>query len=65
MAKQTKTKVLRVVARRDGFRRAGIAFGAQPTDLPLGALTQAQIDAIKSDPMLVATEVEIEVEAEA
>jgi len=55
----TTMTILRVVAKRDGFRRAGFVFGSQPRDVPLDALTDAQRTAIVRDPMLLATEVEI------
>lgn len=51
--------VLRVVAKREGFRRAGRAFGAAPTDIPLDQLNKAQLEQLKSDPMLVCVEADI------
>lgn len=62
-AKPVKQKVLRVVARREGFRRAGFAFGAEPTDIPLDQLKKEQIAALKDEPQLLVTETEIEVPA--
>jgi len=57
----TTIRVLRVVAKREGFRRAALVFGSQPRDIPLDALTVAQRAAITRDPMLLATEVEVEI----
>jgi len=57
----TTIRVLRVVAKREGFRRAGLVFGSQPQDVPLTALTDVQRAAITRDPMLLATQVEVEV----
>jgi len=57
----TTIRVLRVVAKREGFRRAALVFGSQPLDIPLDALTVAQRAAIERDPMLLATEVEVEI----
>lgn len=54
-------KVLRVTAKRDGFRRAGFAFGSAPVDLPIANLTKDQIELLKSEPMLVVVEAEAEV----
>lgn len=51
-------KVLRIRAKRDGFRRAGMAHPATPTDHPLDALTADQVEALKAEPMLVVEEVE-------
>jgi len=55
----TTIKVLRVVARREGFRRAGFVFGAQPRDVAPDALTPAQRAAIVRDPMLLVTEIDV------
>lgn len=54
-----KIKVLRVVAKRDSFRRAGVEFSAEPKDLPLETLSEDARQAILADPSLVAHEVEI------
>lgn len=51
---------LRIVAKREGFRRAGRQFGATPTDIPLSQLTKESIESLKGEPMLVVTDVEIE-----
>jgi len=55
-----KIKVLRVTAKVDGFRRAGRAFGAQAQDIPIDALSAAQLAAIQHDRMLVAVELEVD-----
>ncbi|CAJ0858366.1 hypothetical protein [Ralstonia mannitolilytica] len=52
-----QVKVLRVVAKREGFRRAGMEFGAVPKNLPLEELPDHAHQAIKSDPALVTFEV--------
>ncbi|WP_043112816.1 HI1506-related protein [Solimonas flava] len=54
-------KVLRVTAKREGFRRAGITFGSASVDLPIADLKKEQIEALKSEPMLVAVEAEAEI----
>jgi len=51
---------LRITARRDGFRRAGIEHGASPVDHPLASLSKAQIAQLKAEPALVVVEVEID-----
>ncbi len=53
------TKGLQVTAKRDGFRRAGIEFNGTNT-LPMSELTEDQVEAIKAEPMLVVTEVDID-----
>ncbi len=46
---------VRVRARAQAsFRRAGMTFGQQPTDLALAALSEAQVKAITSEPALTA-----------
>jgi Mu-like prophage FluMu N-terminal domain len=54
------TKGLKVIAKRDGFRRAGHVFSGEAKVLPLSELTEEQADAIRAESMLVCTEVEIE-----
>lgn len=46
-------KGLCVVARRDGFRRAGRAFGAEPVVIPLADLSDLQYHQLTTEPMLV------------
>lgn len=47
------SEVLRITAKRDGFRRSGIAHPATPTDHPIGRFTEAQIAALEAEPQLV------------
>lgn len=56
--------VLRVSAKREGFRRAGHAFGYLPRDIVLDSLTEDQIEQIKADPMLTCVDVEVEAAGE-
>ena len=67
MATQAKTRnagpanrALRIVAKRDGFRRAGHVFGSAAVTLPLNVLSDDQYEQLKSEPMLVVSEVDIE-----
>ena len=46
---------LRVVSRREGFRRGGHVFGAEPKVIPLTDLTEEETDAIGNEPMLIVT----------
>lgn len=62
-AKSVKVKVLRVVARAPSFRRCGYVFGAEARHIPLSKLTDEQIAVLKKEPLLVATEDEIEMPA--
>lgn len=51
-------QVLQVVSKRDGFRRAGRAWHGTTT-VPLDELTLDQYEQITSEPMLVATLLEV------
>lgn len=55
-------KALRVVARTPGFRRAGRAFGVEPTDIPLSDLSEKQIEALRKERELVVMDVDIDAE---
>jgi len=59
-----RTKVLRVAAKREGFRRAGFVFGTVARDIPVGSLSAAARLAIESDPTLVVAVVETEAQTE-
>lgn len=57
-------KMLRIVPTtgRDTYRAIGRAFGRKATDVPVADLNKAQIEALKADPWLSVTEVEVPVE---
>lgn len=57
-----KVKALSIVSSREGFRRAGIAFGRESTVIPLSELSKEQIKLLKEESALVVSEVEISVE---
>lgn len=44
---------LLVSAKKDGFRRAGRAWSATPTEVSVDDFTQAQIDQLLAEPLLV------------
>lgn len=44
--------VVRVVAKRDGYRRAGRAWTVAPTELPVEALSVEQLAGLQADPNL-------------
>jgi len=52
-------KGLRIVAKKDGFRRAGIAHTSEPQEYPLSKFSKEQVEQLKKDPMLVVQEIEI------
>lgn len=43
---------VRIAARRDGFRRAGMAHSKAPTDHPAARFSPEQLEALLSEPML-------------
>jgi hypothetical protein len=60
---KTTIRALRVVARRDSFRRAGRRFGAEPVEIPLTELKKGERELLTADPMLVCNEVDVTVDA--
>lgn len=56
-----KLTILRITAKRDGRRRAGIDHPASPVDHPLDVFSKGQIEQLKSDDLLVVQELEIDV----
>ncbi len=54
-----KVPGIRVVAKADGFRRAGRAWSKAGTDLPLADLKKAEIAALRAEPRLTVTDIEI------
>jgi hypothetical protein len=55
-------KVLRISARRDGYRRAGIAHFKQAVDHPIEAFSSAQFDQLFGDPNLLVAIVDLAAE---
>lgn len=49
----TAAEALRVVPKRAGFRRAGIAFPEEGQTIPLSELTTDQLEQLENEPMLV------------
>ena len=50
---------IRVVAKVDGFRRAGRAWSKAGTDLPLAGIKKADLAALRAEPKLTVTDIEI------
>lgn len=55
-----KVKIIRITARKDGFRRAGMAHSTTPTDHPADSITKEQLAALKAEPMLTVQELEVD-----
>lgn len=51
---------LSIRAQREGFRRAGLAFGLQARVIALAELTDEQVAALKAESMLVVEEVDLD-----
>jgi hypothetical protein len=45
--------VIRVTAKRAGFRRCGVAFASTATDFPASKFTADQLKRLQAEPMLV------------
>jgi hypothetical protein len=54
---RSKIKALSVRTPAKSFRRAGFEFSQEPTDIPLDSLTEEQIEALKTEPLLLVQEV--------
>ncbi|WP_293392957.1 HI1506-related protein [Nevskia sp.] len=55
-APKHETPALRIAAKAEGFRRAGIAHSATATDHKAGRFSPEDVEALKNDPMLVVVE---------
>ncbi len=51
---------IRIIAKREGFRRCGVAHSETPTLHDVGAFTSDQLEALKGDGMLVVDVVEVD-----
>ncbi|WP_374653115.1 HI1506-related protein [Dongia sp.] len=51
-------KMLRITAKKDGFRRAGVEHSSAPAEHKAEDFTAKQIEAMKAEPMLVVEEFE-------
>ena len=49
-------KVIEITARREGFRRCGVAHSATTKAWPADAFTPEQLAELKADPMLIVVE---------
>jgi hypothetical protein len=59
MPTTAETKVLRISAKADGYRREGLKFGVAEADIPESVLTSSQVHRLKRDPMLSCKEVTV------
>jgi hypothetical protein len=52
-----RESMIRIISKKEGFRRCGIAFSGTPVDYPNDTFTAQQIAALEAEPMLVVMEV--------
>jgi len=45
--------MIRITAKKDGFRRCGIAHGKEPVEYPDDRFSPAQLKQLRAEPMLV------------
>lgn len=57
-----KVKALKIIAKKDGFRRCGYEFGSEPTIIPVGELESDQVKVLKAEKMLVVSETTVAAE---
>lgn len=50
--------MIRITAKRDGFRRCGVNHPAVPTEHPSDAFTEDELTVLKQEPMLIVEELE-------
>ncbi len=63
-AKKTESG-LRIASSKDGFRRGGHAWSHTPTDVPISAFTEEQLEQIHNEPLLSVVEIKIEIDPDA
>ena len=57
------TEAIKVVPKRAGFRRAGLAFPEEGLTISLSELSEAQLEQLESEPMLVTHRVTVDAPA--
>jgi hypothetical protein len=50
--------MIRITAKQEGFRRAGMAHTKEPKEYPDNKFTREQLAALKAEPMLIVEEVQ-------
>lgn len=48
--------MIRIISKKDGFRRCGIAHSSKPTDYPDDQFSKKELKRLKAEPMLVVQE---------
>ncbi|MFH2011684.1 MAG: HI1506-related protein [Pseudomonadota bacterium] len=49
--------MIRIVSKKEGFRRCGIAHRAKPTEYPNDRFSKKELAKLKADPMLIVDEI--------
>lgn len=48
--------MIRIISKKDGFRRCGVAHPEKPTDYPAGRFSKEELKRLKKEPMLIVQE---------
>lgn len=51
--------MIRITAKQDGFRRAGMAHTKEPKEYPDDKFTRDQLAALKAEPMLIVEQIDV------
>lgn len=49
--------MIRIISKKEGFRRCGIAHTGTPTDYPNDRFSKKELAALKAEPMLIVQEI--------
>jgi len=52
-------KVIRITAKMDGFRRAGLTHPARAVEYPAEKFSAGELEALRTEPMLVVQELDV------
>ena len=48
--------MIRIISKKEGFRRCGVAHPEKPTDYPDGRFSTKELKRLKNEPMLIVQE---------
>lgn len=48
--------MIRIISKKEGFRRCGVAHSEKPTDYPDDKFTTKELKRLKNEPMLIVVE---------
>jgi len=53
------SKIIRITAKKDGFRRGGLAHPARAVEYPAEKFSAGELEALRTEPMLVVQELDV------